>query len=146
MRNHVKAMACRCGSPPEHCVPDGETLTQYGRAGSPFRCQPRIERELGLSVLRGPLTLEETVRHVLRREPTESDLARSRIRRTSAGRLREAGFAVVHTPGRTSVGVHCTVAWPGAEPIENPQVPWPMEVAAQFQRCFTENEERGCPG
>lgn len=143
MPNHVKAAACRCGPLPEQCVLDEEVLTQYGQLRSPFRVEPRVDRELGLSVLRGPLSLEDVVRHVLRREPTEGDLAKSRVRRATAARLRRAGFAVVHTPGRTPDSPHCTVAWPATEPIENPQVPWPSEVSERFAGCFNKEEKGG---
>lgn len=139
----MKAAVCRCGTPPERCVSDDEVMTQYGQLRSPFRVQPRIERELGVSLLRGPLSLEEAARHVLRREPTESDLAKSRVRRTTVASLRTAGFAVVHTPGKISDSPHCTIAWPSADPIEKPQVPWPREVSERFEGCFNKEEEGG---
>lgn len=141
LSNHVKAAACRCGGPPERCISDGEVLTQYGKRRSAFRVQPRIERELGISLLRGLLPVQDAARHVLRREPTESDLNKSRIRGTTAGALRQAGFGVVHTPGRIPGGLHCTVAWPSSDPIANPRVPWPPEVSERFDRCFNKEEE-----
>jgi hypothetical protein len=51
-----------CGLPPERCVRDEEVLTQYGLIRSPFRSQPRIALELGLSVLRGQISLEDATR------------------------------------------------------------------------------------
>lgn len=99
--NHVRRSACRCGPPPERCLPDDEELVQHGWRDSRYRNQPRIDREPGLSVLRGPISIETATRYVLRwEEPTEQQLNRSRLRRTTAGALRAAGFAVVHTPGR----------------------------------------------
>lgn len=139
--NHVKRSACRCGPPPEQCVSDSEVLTQHGWVGRSFRNQPRIERERGLSVLRGELTLEEATRYILPREPTEQDLTRARVRWTTAAVLRRIGFAVVHTPGEVRGSVHCTVAWPDADPLENPQVPWPPEVSEAFDACFNEEGE-----
>lgn len=95
--NHVQRSACHCGPPPERCVPDDEELIQHGWRGSRYRNQPRIDRELGLSVLRGSISVEEATRYVLRWErPTEQQLNRARIRRTTARALREVGFAVVH--------------------------------------------------
>ena len=55
--NHIQRTACRCGSPPESCVAAEEVLTQFGWRDSPFRDQPRIGRELGLSVLRGSVSV-----------------------------------------------------------------------------------------
>lgn len=143
VQNHVKAGACGCGPPPEQCVRDDEVLTQYGQLRSPFRGQPRVERELGISVLRSVNSLEEATRHVLRREPTDSDLRKSRIRRTTAAVLRAAGFAVVHTPGRVLHSPHCTIVWPDADPIETPQVPWPAEVSERFEECFNDKGGEG---
>jgi hypothetical protein len=112
LTNHGKRAACWCGPPPEQCVTDGEVLTQHGWHGSSFRAQPRIERELGLSVLRGAISAREATQYVLQgKEPTERQLVKARIRRTTAGELRHAGFAVVHTPGRVLDSAHCTVAW-----------------------------------
>ena len=140
--NHVRRAACRCGPPPELCVPDDEILTQHGWIRSPFRNQPRGERELGLSVLRGPISLTEATRYVLQGEPpTERQLRKSRIRSSTAILLRQAGFAVVHTPGRVRNSAHCTVAWPDTDPLEAPQVPWPSEVSERFDSCFNEEWE-----
>jgi hypothetical protein len=140
--NHVKRAACRCGPPPELCVSDDEVLTQHGWTRSPFRSQPRIDRELGLSVLRGQVSLEEAAQYVLQGEqPTERQLLKSRIRRTTAKALRQAGFAVVHTPGRILASAHCTVAWPDRNPLEAPLVPWPAEVSERFDSCFNEERE-----
>jgi hypothetical protein len=134
--NHVKRSACRCGPPPEQCVSDSEVLTQHGWLGRSFRNQPRIERERGLSVLRGEVSLKEATRRVLPREPSVRELAEARIRRTDVATLRRAGFAVVHTPGELRGSVHCTVVWPDAAPLENPQVPWPPEISEAFDACF----------
>jgi hypothetical protein len=139
--NHVKRSACRCGPPPELCVSDSEILTQHGWIGRPFRNQPRIERERGLSVLRGDVSLEEATGYVIPREPSEQDFRKSCVRQTTAAALRRAGFAVVHTPGKVQVSAHCTVAWPIADPLENPRVPWPPEVSAAFDSCFNEEGE-----
>ena len=138
--NHVRWAACRCGPPPDRCVPDGAVLTQYGVRRAPFRNQPRIGRELGLSVLRGRISLEDAVRYVLKESPTEHDLRRARIRRTTVGELRLAGFAVVHTPGRVrgKDAIHCTVAWPETDPIDASQVPWPAMASERFDACFNE--------
>jgi hypothetical protein len=120
-------------------------LTQHGWVGRSFRNQPRIERERGLSVLRGEVSVQEATCYVLPREPTEHDLHKARVRRTTAAALRRAGFAIVHTPGKVPGSVHCTVAWPAADPLENPEVPWPPEVSAAFDSCFNEEGEEVNP-
>jgi hypothetical protein len=140
--NHMQRDACHCGLSPEQCVRDEEMLTQFGLIRSPFRNQPRIDRELGLSVLRGEISLEDATRYVIQAEPTERDLMKARIRRTTAEVLREAGFAVVHTPGRrVRASSHCTIAWPDSDPIQMPHVPWPSEISARFDSCFNERGE-----
>jgi hypothetical protein len=120
---------------------EDQELAQLSWANKPFRDQPRVDRELGLSVLRGPISVEAAVRYVLPGQPTESQLKKGRIRRTKAATLREAGFAVVHTPGRVRNDEHCTVVWPDSDPLAGPQVPWPPEVSARFDSCFNEEEE-----
>jgi hypothetical protein len=117
-------------------------LVQHGWTSSPFRNQPRIERELGLSMLRGRISLEKVTQYVLQGElPTERQLKKSRIRRTTAAELRRKGFAIVHTPRRIPSSVHCTIVWPDDKPLEAPQVPWPPDVSERFDSCF--NEETG---
>lgn len=54
----------------------------------------------------------------------------------TALRLREAGFAIVHTPGRIRGGVHATVVWPADDPLNHQEVPWPPGVPALFDECF----------
>jgi hypothetical protein len=138
---HVQRSACRCGPPPEWCMAEEQALVQLGWARKPFRNQPRMDREVGLSVLRGPISVMAAVRYVLPQEPTDGQLKNGRIRLTTAGSLREAGFAVVHTPGPVRRDEHCTVVWPDSEPLSSPQVPWPPEVSARFDSCFNEEEE-----
>jgi hypothetical protein len=139
--NHVQRSACRCGPPPERCLAQDQELAQLGWANKPFRNQPRVDRELGLSVLRGPISVEAAVQYVLPEEPTPSQLKKGRIRLTTAGSLREAGFAVVHTPGQVRKDEHCSVVWPASDPLSAPQVPWPPEVSARFDSCFNEERE-----
>jgi hypothetical protein len=46
-------------------VADATLLTQFGRKTELFRNAPRIERELGVSLLMGEQTAEEALRYVL---------------------------------------------------------------------------------
>lgn len=142
-RNHVQASACGCGPPPEECIQDNEILTQFGPKAGKFRNQPRIERELGLSVLVGTWTPEEALRFVLPpgQVPTRGQLNAAVVRLTTAGELRKAGFAVVHTPGRVKPKRHASVVWPQADPLVGPVVPWPAAVSEKFDSCFNEGRE-----
>jgi hypothetical protein len=139
--NHIQRDACRCGPPPERCVPPEEVLTQFGWSDSQFRNEPRIGIELGLSMLRGAMSTEQVARYVLNATATDDRLKRACVRRAAATRLRQAGFGVVHTPGPKGKEVHCTVSWPGSDPIDGPRVPWPREVTALFDSCFNEGTE-----
>lgn len=52
--NHVERTACRCGPPPELCLPDDTELTQYTPKAGIYRDRPRADRdERGMSVLIG---------------------------------------------------------------------------------------------
>jgi hypothetical protein len=123
-------------------VPDDTALTQFGRKTELFRNAPRAERELGVSLLIGELTAAEALRYVLQgNPPNKQQLNQAATRLTSVGKLRTAGFAVVHTPGRVRHGIHVSVVWPGADPLTRQDVPWPGPVSELFDSCF--NEKRG---
>jgi hypothetical protein len=140
--NHLRRAACRCGPPPERCVPDDTVLTQFGRKTELFRNAPRLERELGVSLLIGKQTIEDALRYVLQgNPPTRQQLRQAVTRLTSVGKLRNAGFAVVHTPGRVRQGIHVSVVWPGDDPLNRQDIPWPGSVSEAFDSCF--NEKRG---
>ncbi|WP_459802605.1 hypothetical protein [Herbidospora sp. RD11066] len=72
---------------------------------------------------------------------TAHDLERAAVRYTSVGKLRAAGFAVVHTPGRVTNGCgadgeHVSVIWPVEDPLVRQDIPWPPDVAESFVQCF----------
>lgn len=141
--SHVQKAACRCGPPPELCITDDTVLTQHAWSVDKFRAQPRIEVEVAVSLLVGSdWTKESASKYVLRGEsPTRRRLARVALRHTTAGALRAAGFAVVHTTGRVRGNPHVSVVWPATRPLQEQLVPWPSEVSARFDACFTgENE------
>lgn len=123
---------------------DSEVLTQFAWKADRFRDQPRIDREVGLSLLVGRVDVEEAARYVLLGQPpTRGQLSRAVVRLTTAGRLRKAGFAVIHTPGRVKPGKHATVVWPDDDPLTRPEVPWPADVSEAFNSCFNEGGEGG---
>lgn len=140
---YMRKNACKCAGSPVTCVGDDEILTQYAASATSIRTQPREtmndgQPELSMSLLRGRLTRLEAFRYVRGRLPTESELQRILARYTRAGRLREAGFAVVHTPGRILQGIHVSVVWPNEDPLDRQDIPWPEGVPERFDRCFTE--------
>lgn len=140
--NHVQRSACRCGTPPDECVPDDSLLTQHAWKAGKFRNAPRVEREVGLSMLIGDVSVEDATRHVLMGKPaTREQLRRAVVRLTRAGKLRKVGFAIVHTPGRITAGRHVTVVWRDDDPLNHPEVPWPPAVSDLFDTCFNDEWE-----
>lgn len=136
----LRSMACRCGQSPEQCIPGEADLTHHAWRAGDFRNQPR-ERppEPGLSIFVGHLSAEDATRLRLEatgQEPTARQLRDAAARHATALRLREAGFAVVHTPGRIRGGAHATVVWPADDPLNHQEVPWPPGVPALFDECF----------
>lgn len=101
-----------------------------------------MRRETAISMLIGEhWTVKDACIYVSAgRTPTESRLSRAGLRRTTAGRIRAAGFAVVHTPGLAKEGPHVSIVWPDEDPLERQDVPWPDEISARFDACFNENE------
>ena len=91
-----------------------------------------------MSMRIGKLTARQACYLVLGNRTTATDIARACVRHTTAGRLRAAGFAVIHTPGRVQNGTHCTVTWlqRGEESL------WVPTAMARFDSCFNEGEGR----
>ena len=113
---------------PARTLTDETVLSQYGResgAKPVFRSGPRADRETAQSLSIGPCTVEEIARKVLGRPCQASD----RVRETTVGRLRAAGFDVMSTPtGRNRDHVSITV--PGS------RVPWDDAEQERFDSCF----------
>jgi hypothetical protein len=136
---YVRRAACRCGPSPDECVSDDTLLSQHAPKAGKFRNAPRVEREVEVSLLLGEWSVEDATRYVLMgNPPTRGQLSRAAMRLTSAGKLRRAGFAVVHTPGRIKGGPHVSVIWPANDPLNDARVPWPPEVSERFDSCFNE--------
>lgn len=85
-------------------------------------------------------SLAQVSEYVRRSPPTASVLARAGTRRTTAGRLRRAGFAVVHTPGVIADGPHVSVVWPRERPLEEQVAAWSDAVSRAFDSCFNGKE------
>ncbi|GAB1694288.1 hypothetical protein KRM28CT15_60910 [Krasilnikovia sp. M28-CT-15] len=105
-------------------------LAQYGRevdGQQTFRNGPRADRETSQSMTIGPCSAEEVARIVLGRPVRASD----RVRHTTVGELRAAGFVVTSTPTVRNPD-HVSVAVPGN------RVPWNDQEEARFDSCFAE--------
>jgi hypothetical protein len=134
--------ACAAGPPPEECLSDETVLVQYSSDAASFRNKPRADRETAMSVLKAEgWSLEQVSSYVRRLPPTPDVLARAGLRQTTAGKLRKAGFAVVHTPGKIANGPHVSVVWPASRPFEQQDPDWPDEVSTRFDSCFNVEEE-----
>lgn len=119
---------------PGEVITDDEWLTHHGtrRADGTeaFRCMLREmpgKREADMSLIRGRLTAEEAgrARLGLSRNPR-----RDAARHTTAGRLREAGFRVEHTPRLPGSPWHVSVFWDHGI--------WDADVGKSFEACFGE--------
>ncbi|MFF4990754.1 hypothetical protein ACFY19_26470 [Streptosporangium saharense] len=122
------------------CIADEMVLTHHTFDSGKYLNAPRYEMGREISLISGRLSVEEASRY-RRRLVTVKDLQMADVRHTSAGRLREEGFAVVHTPTRVtrgcgSVGEHVSVIWPDRDPIVHQDIPWPPEVTKSFTECF----------
>jgi hypothetical protein len=122
---------------PLRCVEDDQVLTQYGRElpGMPtFREKPAAGKpEVDFSLLKGRLSPEQAHDYVT---STGRGLERARVRYTTAGDLRAAGFTIVHTPGRIREGTHVSVILHNGDPLGAPHMPWTNAAAARFSACF----------
>lgn len=134
-----RSRLCDCPAGAVDCIEDAETLTQFALRAGDFRTAPRDDREVDLSLLRGKQSTLEAARYVLRDDdPDPKRVARAGVRYSTAGALRKAGFAVVHTPGRIVEGTHVSVIWPAEDPLEVQTVPWPPDMGRLLDACFNE--------
>lgn len=82
-------------------IGDDEWLSQYGTihkpiAGKPFKCCPTFG-QTDISMMRGRRTVDEMARSVNRKR-SDGAVPGEGVRRVLAGRLRDAGLLVHHTP------------------------------------------------
>ena len=92
--------------------------------------------------MRGRLSKPEALALRNRGKPAfPQDLEQGRIRYTTADVLREAGFAVIHTPYKMGEpGHHVSAVWPDKNPLDEHERDWPACVQTAFEACFTEGE------
>ena len=118
------------------CVANDETLTQYGTEGDRGKAvfySRRKEGQPGLSILRGTKSAEEAAAAVRGRSGIM--LGRDRVRYTTVGKLRKAGFEVIHTPTRVN-WEHCSVVLLGPDGTLDEDAEWSDEVSSRFNACF----------
>lgn len=124
--------------PPEAMeLPDELRLTQYGER-SPYGdgYRDRLREDIGeteLSMILGEVDAPAAAVLVTR---YLSPAALARV--TTVGRLRAAGFRVIHSPTKTN-RLHVSVFPPLSSPGE--QAEWDDKMAARFNACFTLDEE-----
>ena len=144
--NWVRQNACQTDLAGSQCIGATEAVTHH-TATKGIYCnapRPEVAAETDVSVIRGDVSTEEAMRQRNRkRTPAPEDVARGAVRRTTAGELRAAGFAVIHTPGkkRGHENPHVSVIWPDDNPLDLQERNWPADVQDAFAACFTEVEE-----
>ena len=109
-----------------------EPLTQYGHEGDdpPFRNATR-SYETDVSLIRGRLSPSEAASLIRRQGERYLVTDRDRVRHTTAGRLRTAGFVVRATPTRRIPG-HVSVE------LQDPEDVWDNSARSRFDDCFDE--------
>jgi hypothetical protein len=136
----VRKNACQTDLGGGQCLADDEMLTHHTSQRDRYNDAPRPEvMEVELSMMRGELTVAEAcMRRNGGRPAHPSDVERAGVRYTTAGDLRSAGFAVIHTCGRKGEGYgHVSVVWPAANPLDEADPAWPPHVQEAFAACFT---------
>ena len=140
----VRRHACETDRRGIQCIGDDEVLTHHTKQKGSYDNAPRPSMldETEISVRRGKLTVAEaSVARNAGNPVHPSDVAAAGVRYTSAGDLREAGFAVIHTPGiKGEESGHVSVIWPNMNPLDEQDRVWPAEVQAALAACFTEEE------
>lgn len=118
-------------------LPDEARLTQYGErppVGGGFR--DRLRPEIGeteMSMILGEVDATAAAMLI-----TKHIAPGAERRVTSVGRLRSAGFVVIHSPTRGNP-LHVSVYAPRDEK-SGEHVEWESDVARRFNACFTEHE------
>lgn len=140
----VRKRACPVDLAGGQCIGGEEILTQHTKERGQYIKAPRpdMKDEVELSVMRGRLTVAAAYQQRNGGLPAHpADVERADVRYTTAQRLRDAGFAVIHTCGPAGEGYgHVSVVWPPANPLDEPDRNWPTAVQDDFDTCFTEQE------
>ena len=149
LRNWVRNHTCEKDLDGGPCIGDAEILTHHTELRGQYPNAPRERNgkpaEVEVSMMRGAISKAEACSRRNGGNPAASaDVARAGIRYATAGDLREAGFAVIHTcmPKGEGYG-HVSVIWPAANPLDEQDPDWPAPVQEAFAACFTEQEDEG---
>jgi len=140
----IRKNACSTDITGGQCIRDDEVLTHHTKQRGQYNDAPRPEMtEVELSLTRGRVDKAEACKRRNGNKPVPpQDVERAGVRYTTAGALREAGFAVIHTCGRKGEGhPHVSAVWPDAKPLDEPDPAWPVSMQRTFAACFTEDEE-----
>jgi hypothetical protein len=116
---------------------DDEWLSQYGTIhhpidGDPFKCRPTWG-QVELSLIRGRRSVDEAAKSVNRKRSTGAFPGEG-VRYVTAGRLREAGFRVWHSPTAFNPN-HVSVA------TMDPDGVWTDDDKKRFVACFDALDE-----
>ncbi len=133
--NYVRDNACSDPDGPVLCIADEEVVTQHTfKSSGSYRNAPRPGRELSLSVFRDRVSARDATNYVrFGGQVEEWEKRKIRVRRLDVGKLRAAGLAVVHTPGRrVAYPEHCSVVWPSDDPVNSQVSDWPAEIQAAY--------------
>ena len=138
----VRKRACPVDLAGGQCIGGEEILTHQTEQRGQYKNAPDAHREVELSIMRGRLAVAAACQQRNNGQPAPpADVERAGVRYTTAQRLRDAGFAVIHTCGGAGEGYgHVSVVWPPANPLDEPDPNWPASVQAAFAACFTEQE------
>lgn len=142
---YVRDRACPTDSSGGQCIAGHELVThltnQRGQFDNGPRHRPGFDED-EVSVRRGAVPKPKMLSGRNRNPASPPDFARARTRQASAGRLRDAGFAVIHTPGNAGErGSHVSVIWPDTDPLNVRELDWAPEIQAAFAGCFTVMED-----
>jgi hypothetical protein len=143
----LQSMLCHCGGDPTTCIPDNATISHYGELRKGGACRHdnsplQRHRAPALSAQVGRLSAAEMAAKIYGVRAPEA-LSRACVRYTTAGELRAAGFAVVHSAGRVrGPKGHCSIVHPPDAPLTKQGRPWPDPFPQAFDGCFNEEHVR----
>ncbi|MFS0883864.1 hypothetical protein [Aeromicrobium sp. 179-A 4D2 NHS] len=142
-RRALAKRVCTCSDGPEDCLKNEETVTQWAPSPEKFRREPDVDKEIDFSVQRGQLTPEECWALMTSTGRVRPMLETAVVRYATVGDLRNAGIAVMHTPGRVADGLHVSLVWPAEAPLDHGTAPWPPDVTDDVNACFNEANPKG---
>lgn len=137
MTKSVAGSACKCpDEDPVTCVKDDEVVTQWSFKDT-YTLKPRdSDEDLAVSVVRGAHSPAEAFEESTGKPPQSFQLKKLRARQAPVASIREAGLAVVHTPGWFEDSLHSSVVYPDTDPLRVQDAEWPEQVSNDFDDSF----------